>query len=176
MQYGNGIVGLDGLKLKIEIESQRDEEPKRDAHGNIISHETVVKENGVSKIKVETERVEVTRKFLRPKVKFIKGIRNSTDLIDRLHNETNVVEEGQLTIILSHRNMDNIAKYHILNTSSNLYYNGSLPKNGDNQFKYSDFKFDRTVHLEQTDVGWKSTEKNEHGNPILEFTNEQIIG
>ena len=74
-------------------------------------------------------------------MKFIKETRNSTDLIDRIHNETNVIEEGQITIVLSHRNLDNIAKYHILNTSSNLYYNGSLPKDGTERFKFSDFKF-----------------------------------
>ena len=93
----------------------------------------------------------MTRKFLRPYVKFIKETRNSTDLIDRIHNETNVIEEGQITIVLSHRNLDNIAKYHILNTSSNLYYNGSLPKNGENQLKFSDFKFSRTLTLEDDD-------------------------
>ena len=49
--------------------------------------------------------------------------------------------------MLSHRNLDNIAKYHILNTSSNLYFNGSLPKDGQNHFKYSDFKFDKTSKL-----------------------------
>ena len=169
-------MGLDGIKLKIEIESKKGVEPKRDVHGNIISHETVVKENGVSKIKVETETVNVTRKFLRPYVKFIKTTRDSTDLIDRIHNETNVVEKGQITIVLSHRNLDNIAKYHILNTSSNLYYNGSLPKNGENQFKFSDFKFSKTVHLEPTDDGWKSIETDSNGNPMLEFTKDQISG
>lgn len=51
---------------------------------------------------------------------------------------------------MSHKNLDNIAKYHILNTSSNLYYNGSLPKDGTERFKYADFKFSKTVHLEQT--------------------------
>ena len=176
LQYGNGIVGLDGIKLKIEIESKQDVEPKRDLHGNIISHETVVKENGVSKIKVETETVNVTRKFLRPYVKFIKTARDSTDLIDKIHNETNVIGEGQITIVLSHRNLDNIAKYHILNTSSNLYYNGSLPKDGTERFKFSDFKFKKTVHLEQTENGWKSLEKDNNDNPVLEFANAQISG
>ena len=67
--------------------------------------------------------------------------------MDRIHNEANVVEEGQMTIVLSHRNMDNIAKYHILNRISNLYFDGSLPKNEEreNHFKFSDFKIDRAV-------------------------------
>lgn len=172
MQYGNGIVGLDGIKLKIEIESKESEEPLRDKKGNIVALEEVQDQGGVKKIVVTPQMRRVTRKFLKPKVKFIKTARDSTDLIDRIHNETNVVEEGQLTIVLSHRNMDNIAKYHILNTSSNLYYNGSLPKNGENQFKFSDFKFSKTVHLEQTDDGWKSIETDINGNPILEFTND----
>ena len=172
MQYGNGIVGLDGIKLKIDIESKESEEPLRDKKGNIVAVEEVQDQGGVKKIVVTPQMRTVTRKFLHPKVKFIKKERNSTDLIDRIHNETNVVEKGQLTIVLSHRNMDNIAKYHILNTSSNLYYNGSLPKNGENQFKFSDFKFSRTVHLEQTDDGWKSIETDINGNPILEFTND----
>ena len=176
LQYGNGILGLDGIKLKIEIESEESTEPLRDIHGNIVADEEIQVIDGVKKIVVVPHTRNVTRKYLRPYVKFVKGIRNSTDLIDRLHNETNVVEEGQITVVLSHKNLDNIAKYHILNTSSNLYYNGSLPKNGENQFKYSDFKFSKTVHLVQTVDGWKSTEKDEIGNPILEFTSEQIIG
>ena len=176
LQYGNGILGLDGIKLKIEIESEESTEPLRDVHGNIVADEEIQVIDGVKKIVVVPHTRNVTRKYLRPYVKFVKGIRNSTDLIDRLHNETNVVEEGQITVVLSHKNLDNIAKYHILNTSSNLYYNGSLPKNGENQFKYSDFKFSKTVHLEPTVDGWKSTEKDEIGNPILEFTSEQIIG
>ena len=147
LQYGNGILGLDGIKLKVVVESEVGHEPKRDVHGNVISTEKVVKVNGVSKIVVEPETVEVNRKFLRPYVKFVKSNRNSTHLLDRLHNETNVIEEGQITIVLSHKNLDNIAKYHILNTSSNLYYNGSLSKDGTERFKYSDFKFKRTLVL-----------------------------
>lgn len=147
LQYGNGILGLDGIKLKVVVESEVGHEPKRDVHGNVISTEKVVKVNGVSKIVVEPETVEVNRKFLRPYVKFVKSTRNSTNLLDRLHNETNVIEEGQITVVLSHKNLDNIAKYHILNTSSNLYYNGSLSKDGTERFKYSDFKFKRTLVL-----------------------------
>lgn len=71
--------------------------------------------------------------------------------------------------MLSHRNMDNIAKYHILNKSSNLYYNGTLPKNGKNQLKYSDFKFDQTVRLEYdtTASKWVSVERGSDGQPLL---------
>lgn len=158
LQYGNGIVGVDGLQLKIDIVSEEWDEPKRDIHGNIISTEKVEKgDDGVSRIVVYTEHVQVTKKFLRPYVKFIKYIRRSQgdiddlSLVDRVHNNTNSIEEGQITIVLSHKNLDNIAKYHILNTSSNLYFNGSLPKTGEGQFKYSDFKFSRTLTLEDDD-------------------------
>lgn len=44
LQYGNGILGLDGIKLKIDIVSETSEEPKRDVHGNIISTEKVIKD------------------------------------------------------------------------------------------------------------------------------------
>ena len=177
LQYGNGILGLDGIKLKIDIVSETSEEPKRDVHGNIISTEEVRKdEHGVSRIEVTTEHVQVRKKFLRPYVKFVKETRNSSDLIDRVHDETNVIEEGQFTIVLSHRNLDNIAKYHILNTSSNLYFNGSLPKTGEGQFKYSDFKFSQTVHLVEKNGVWKSKELDEFGSPLLKFKISDVIG
>ena len=50
-------------------------------------------------------------------------------------------------VILSHKNLDNIAKYHVLNRKSSLYFDGSLPKNGKNEFKYSDFKSTITKEL-----------------------------
>ena len=96
--------------------------------------------------------------------------------MDRLHNEQKTIPAGSIRVILSHKNMDNLAKYHILNTSSNLYFNGSLPKDGTGRFKYSDFKFSKTVHLEQTADGWKSTEKDANGNPLLEFTTNDVKG
>jgi hypothetical protein len=67
------------------------------------------------------------------------------------------IPAGEVLVTITHKNMDNIAKYHILNRSSNLYYCGSLPKNGSNQLKFSDFKFDLSVELEQTEAGgWQS--------------------
>ena len=41
LQYGNGILGLDGIKLKIDILSQASDEPLRDVHGNIVATETI---------------------------------------------------------------------------------------------------------------------------------------
>lgn len=176
LQYGNGIAGLDGLKLKIEIVSKAGEEPLRDAKGNIVATETIETVDGVKTIKVHPTMVQVTRKFLHPFVKFVKTTRGTDNLIDKVHDETHVIEEGQFTIVLSHKNLDNIAKYHILNTSSNLYFNGSLPKTGEGQFKYSDFKFSQTVHLVETETGWQSRETDASGNPILSFLNGQIQG
>lgn len=152
LQYGNGIAGLDGIKLKLKIESEESEEPLRDVHGNIVANETVQTIDGVKKIVVVPWTRTVTRKFLRPYVKFVKNERIPEEgeplgLMDRLHNETHTIAEGQFTIILSHKNLDNIAKYHILNTSSNLYYNGSLSKDGTGRFKFSDFKFKKTSKL-----------------------------
>ena len=98
-------------------------------------------------------------------------------MVDRLHNEQKTIPSGSIRVILSHKNMDNLAKYHILNTSSNLYFNGSLPKNGLNQFKYSDFKSDTTLHIEwNPSTGkWQSTEKNETtAEPILQFSQGDI--
>lgn len=181
LQYGNGILGLDGIKLKIMIESEESTEPLRDVHGNIVADEEIQVKDGVKKIVVVPHTRKVTRKYLRPYVKFIRNERTPEEggrleLIDRLHNETHEVSDGQITIVLSHKNLDNIAKYHILNTSSNLYFNGSLPKNGENQFKYSDFKFSKTVHLEEVDGSWRSVEKDAKGNPVLSFSSEDVKG
>ena len=78
--------------------------------------------------------------------------------------------------MISHRNLDNIAKYHILNRSSNLYFYGSLPKNGKNQFKFSDFKYDFALRLEGTKDGWKSTDTDDDGNPLIEFDLNDVQG
>ena len=168
---------MDEIKIKIVIEEKTGFESLRDEHGNIKSTEKVVVDaDNVKKIVVTPETKEVKRRYLRPYVKFVKKIRNSTDLIDRIHNETSVLGEGQVAIVISYKNLDNIAKYHILNTSSNLYYNGSLPKNGTERFKFSDFKFSKTVHLEETQDGWRSVEKDDNGNPVLSFSSEDVKG
>ena len=54
LQYGNGIPGLDGIKLKIDIESETSEEPLRDIHGNIVATEEIQEIDGVKKIVVHT--------------------------------------------------------------------------------------------------------------------------
>jgi len=82
-----------------------------------------------------------------------------------------------VTVMFSHKNLDNIAKYHIMNWSSNLYFNGTLPKDPDhkNQFQYSDFKSDLTVRLDETSENvWTSREVGKDGNPILQFNLEDV--
>ncbi len=64
LQYGNGIAGLDGIKIKIDIVSETSEEPLRDVHGNIVANETVDVVDGVKKIVVTPETVAVTRKYI----------------------------------------------------------------------------------------------------------------
>ena len=167
----------------------------------------------------------VTKKVLKPTLKIRKfqfdNELEEPSLEDRVQLEVKKIEAGAITIILSMKNPDDIAKYHILNRYSNLYYNGSLPKSymlgnygpddteldldpywmnnpedwewGDNnppgyisnnRFKFSDFKFNQTVHLveysrkvdgKQTQA-WKSKETDEDGNPILDFTINDVVG
>ena len=66
LQYGNGILGLDGIMLKIGIESEESQEPLRDVKGNIVAHEEIQDVAGVKKIVVVPKTRTVTRKFLRP--------------------------------------------------------------------------------------------------------------
>ena len=84
-----------------------------------------------------------------------------------------MIPAGEVTVMFSHKNLDNIAKYHILNASSDLYYGGNLAKTAEhgNQFKYSDFKFGRMVSLKSDgNGGWESVELDDNGNPVLHFT------
>ena len=177
LQYGNGIKGVDDIYVGFDIRTEFGQEPIRDKQGNIVSNEEVVE----GKIVVNVQTRPVQHKFIRPIVKFKKSLRpldsKNPSLVDRLHNEQSTIPAGSIRVILSHRNMDNLAKYHILNTSSNLYFNGSLPKNGLNQFKHSDFKSDTTLHIKwNPSIGkWQSTEKNETTDePILQFSQEDI--
>lgn len=89
----------------------------------------------------------MTRKFLLPTLKFKKFISQSSSLTDRISRECKSIPEGSVTIVFSHKNLDNIAKYHILNRISNLYFDGSLPKNWQNQYKFSDFKYETAIRM-----------------------------
>ena len=171
LQYGNGICGVDSIELKIDLIRDRsnDKEPLRDVAGNIIAEETLedVVDSSSGEIigktiKVTPETRTVERLFLKPTVKFIKAANatDDSDLSQKVHGNCTKIPKGEILVILSHKNLDNIAKYHILNASSNLYFGGSLPKNGKNQFKFSYFKFSRTVKLVKNGTKWMSEEDN----------------
>lgn len=119
LQYGNGICGVDEVWLKVEVVNLKGE------------------------------------KYLVPTIKFVRKVSSGSTLLDKVHDAAETIPDGAVTIVFSHRNLDNIAKYHILNRSSNLFYHGSLPRtfkqrpDQDNLFKFSDFKFRRTIGLEE---------------------------
>ena len=81
-----------------------------------------------------------------------KFVSENGGLVDRISSECHVIPEGSVMVVFSRKNLDNIAKYHILNRISDLYFDGSLPKNGKNQYKFSDFKYETarkmTFHVE----------------------------
>ena len=152
LQYGNGICGVDSVWLKVDVVSLPDNMNVIAPNGyvqyeyNEGSGEFNLDENHMPIPKV----TEVTRKYLEPTLKFKKfTIEDGTSptLDEKLSNDQDTIDAGQVKVILSHKNLDNIAKYHILNRVSNIYYDGSLPKKGNNQFMYSDFKFDKMVNL-----------------------------
>ena len=95
-----------------------------------------------------------------------------------MHQSTNVIPEGEIAVIFSHKNMDNIAKYHILSKSSDLYFGGALAKNKQNQIKFSDFKCDMTLLLEEYQTNkWRSVAVDEtkldaegKPTPFIQFT------
>lgn len=96
-----------------------------------------------------------------------------------MNDSTTSISAGQVKVVISHKNLDNIAKYHILNRSSNLYFYGSLPKNGKNQFKFSDFKYDRVLKLKpkgKSGSKWRSEEMCSDGKtPLIEFVNDDVL-
>ena len=166
LQYGNGVAGLDEIQLKIDILSEIDEKALIvDEHGNVA-----LGEDGRPKYRL------TTRKWLKPTVRFIKrpGTGEKT-LTQRVHDHATYIPEGEITVMFSHKNLDNIARYHILSRFSNLYFMGSLPKNNQNWFKYSDFKFSKTLRLKQLDdTHWESVETKENGQPVLKFSMDDV--
>lgn len=144
LQYGNCIKGVDSIEVAVDIEDGDEEDFfKYDEHGNIVLEPGNEPEKRDEPVKF-VSRV----KYIKPRLRFRRNpLSDEPSLTDRFSHSSDFVEAGQVMVILSHRNIDNLAKYHILNMSSNLYFGGSLPKNGRNQFKYSDFKFSSTVKL-----------------------------
>lgn len=147
LQYGNSIKGVDEIWVGLKMVSIQDYEIVFDEFGAIERDD-----NGIP---IRRER---TRRCLKPVVKFVKRTSGAKDLVSRIQDSTTYVPAGKVKVVISHKNVDNIAKYHILNRSSSLYFNGSLSKNGKNQFKFSDFKYSMTVDLELNEDGvtWQS--------------------
>ena len=166
LQYGNGVAGLDAIQLKIDILSEIDDKALIvDEHGNVA-----LDEDGLPRHRT------TIRKWLKPTVRFVKrpGTGEKT-LTQKVHDNTTSIPAGEITVMFSHKNLDNIARYHILNKSSNLYFSGSLPKNNKNWFKYSDFKFSKTLQLRTVDrTHWESVEKYENGEPMLKFSLQDV--
>lgn len=164
LQYGNGICGLQKLELKIDIRGKdANDLPTWDTHGNLV-------EDDKGPVCVSGKR-----KWLCPSLRFTKFTKANGTLTERIQARTTEIPAGQITVILSHKNLDNIAKYHILNRSSSLYFDGSLPKNGENRYKYSDFKFGESVRLDFVDGTWVSKETDKDGNPKLEFSQDDVL-
>lgn len=113
-------------------------------------------------------------KTLTPVVRFTKFRPSvpSPSLTDRISGGTDVVPAGEVMVILSRKNVDNIAKYHILNRSSNLYFYGSLPDDK-NDLKHEEFTVDgRSLLLtkvDDEDDTYRSIAIDENGKPLLEF-------
>ena len=129
LQYGNGVKGVDGFSVKVEVVSDPNYVSNvYDETGYLVVHQTNENDNNGNPYE-EAETEKTTRRFLKVSIKFTKNQRDGTDLplIERIQRDTKVIDQGQVTVILSHKNPDNIAKYHILNRSSNLYFKGSLP-------------------------------------------------
>lgn len=89
----------------------------------------------------------VKNRTIKPIVRITKVENDSESLLDRYQNDVDSIEPGSIMVILSHKNLDNVAKYHVLNRKSSLYFDGSLPKNGENEFKHSDFTSTTTMEL-----------------------------
>ena len=174
LQYGNCVKGVDEISLSVDIHTVEDEINTYGEDGYILV-EDKVDEHGVPY--QEPIKKTVRRKYLVPVMRLRKKKRNGDNLslIDMIQRDATKVDAGQITVILSHKNLDNIAKYHILNRSSSLYFDGSLPKdeNHKNQYKYSDFKYSETVKLKLDGSTWKSSDDN---GAKLSFTTEQVKG
>lgn len=127
LQYGNGVCGLDSLELKIDIETGVGTQYLHDLQGNLA----LTSGNEPYYRELPLARPEYVKK-LKPILRFKKrkNASNPSNLTQKVHDSTMVIPEGEVMVVISHKNMDNIAKYHIMNASSNLYFGGSLPKNG----------------------------------------------
>ena len=211
LQYGNSIKGIGELYIKVEQE-------ERDATKYVISGHTKTGKNKWKTVSVKERLIKPTLKIRKFQVD--QSSLEEPSLEDKVQLQVNKVDSGAITIIFSRKDPDDIARYHILNRFSSLYYNGSLPKSymighsaidsnettldpywmndpyswewgnnnppeyiSHNRFKFSDFKVKRTLTLVEyirkladgkTVRAWKSSEKDESENPILDFTIDEV--
>lgn len=122
---------MDSIWLKIDIESEQDDAALRyDEQGNVVISQGLV-DGRLNDAPVTRSTI---RKKLRPTLKFVKHVTSpdSNSLTDDISGSTSTIPEGSVMVVFSHKNLDNIARYHIMNNSSNLYFMGTLPKNGQN--------------------------------------------
>lgn len=115
---------------------------------------------------------------LRPTIRFEKYIKTGQNLslTDKINNATYIVPKGEVMVVLSHKNVDNLAKYHILSRYSNLFFYGSLPDN-ENQIQHEEFVTDRTVKLQKylnDENLYASTTHDEDDIPYLDFNVSEV--
>ena len=163
LQYGNGICGVDSMYISIDLVSK-----------------TVQVKQWIDDFKKDIEPstnrqvVKMVKiRQLKPTIKFVKyrNTGSNLSLIDKINNETCVIPKGEVMVILSHKNVDNLAKYHILSRSSNLFFYGSLPDNA-NQIQHDGFVTDRSIRVRKylNDDSWyASTTHDENDIPYLDF-------
>lgn len=177
LQYGNSICGVGQLHIKVEKIDKEVETWEVSGHTKTG--------------KCTWRKKKVSKSFLKPTLKFTRfqvdeSRLDEPSLEDKVQLQVTKVDSGLVTVVFSRKNPEDIAKYHILNRCSSLYYNGSLPKSymigssipdssgsdldpywmndpshwewGDNnppdevsgnRFKFSDFKFNRTLTLKE---------------------------
>lgn len=156
---------MSGIELKIDIVENEQEV------GVWEDDFTVVYESDGKTRK----KIKYKVKQLLPSVRFTKFHSDGSSLSDAIQNSRSKIDAGQIVVVLSHKNVDNIAKYHILSRMGNLFFYGSLPKNSDHQntVQYSDFKVDKSIRLKKysdSDEWFASAYSDENGNPYLDFS------
>ena len=120
----------------------------------------------------------VKMRQLKPTIRFVKykNTGDGTSLVDRINNAVDVIPAGEVMVVLSHKNLDNLSKYHILSRSSNLFFYGSLPDNA-NQIQHDGFVTDMSVQLRQylnSSDWYASTTHDENDVPYLDFNVEAV--
>lgn len=141
LQRGNGVCGVSSIQVKVQVERVQE------ANGR-------------------------TKAMIHPMVRFVRQEAPSEGdgLATRISARSRTIPAGQVVVMLSHRDIDTLGKYHMLNRFSNLYLMGSLPDGG-NQFMGDDFVSSESLELEQVDgTHWRSTDGS------LEFSSSDVKG